>query len=193
MKLINTDIDTLFFAGQVQSLLDKTGRLTKQVGLTVTLGDKVNPALPNEFNLSDGKSGGGELVILNLTKTEFTLNDSYLVPTLAYTKKKSKDHQALLVTGTSWTNMSGNPNVEGIVLGQLRDIHTVHVLAVGLGTSTNKGDKNLNTLLSIPTDAYYLLDGQYYKVSDDSLVKDKPSGVYVPIRGTVEKALYSVI
>lgn len=193
MKLLNTDIDTLFFSGQVQPLHDKRGKELKQVGLTVTLGDFLSHSVPNKFNLSDGKSGGGELVVLNLTKTEFTLKDNYLLPTLECTKKKSKDHQSLLVTGTTWTNMSGNPNVDGLILPQDRDIHVVQVLAVGLGASANKEDKIINALLSVPTEAYYSLDGQYYKASDDSLVKEKPSGVYFSIRGIIEKSMYSAI
>lgn len=193
MKLLNTDIDTLFFSGQVQPLTVIGGKGLNQVGLTVTLGDYVSWVLPNKFSISDGQSGGGVLVVLNLTKTDFILKDNYVLPTLERTKKKSKDHQSLLVTGTLWTNMSGNPNVDGIILAQDRDINVVQVLAVGLGTSTNKEDKNMNALLSVPTDAYYLLDGQYYKVSDDSPVKEKPAGVYFSIRDIVEKSIYSRI
>lgn len=187
MKLINTDMDTLFFSGQMQPLVDEGGKESKQVGLTITLGDSVSLTTPNQFVVSDGGVDGGDLVNLNLAKAEFTLATDKVTPTLHYTKKKRRDLHTLLVTGTLWSNMTENPNVDGLILSEPEYIHTVHVIASGVTTAPNGLHKLTNSLLLVPTNAYYCLGGQFYQVSDDKLVSEKPNGIYVSLDDIASK------
>lgn len=188
MKLINTDMDTLFFSGQMVSLSTETGKESNQVGLTVTLGEKGSATIPNQFVISDGGVDGGQLVNLNLSKAEFTLTSESNTPTLNYTKKKRKDIHSFLVTGSIWSNVTGNPNVEGLILLEPEDITIVRVLASGVNTAPNGLHKITNSLLLVPTHAYYYLDGQYYQVSDDKMIPQKPKGVYVSLEDILLKA-----
>lgn len=188
MKLINTDMDTLFFSGEIRPLTNSDGKDVNQVGLTVTLGEKDSPTIPNHFTITDRGVDGGHLVNLNLAKSEFKLVNHNNTPILDLSKKKRNDFHSFLLTGTSWGNMTELPNVDSLILATPDDIHTVHIIASGVTTAPNGLHKITNTLLLIPTNAYYCLGGQYYQVADDKLCNQKPQGIQVSLEDILLKA-----
>lgn len=182
MKLINTDMDTLFFSGQMKPLVTQEGKQLNQVGLTVTLGERLHADSPNQFTVSGGDNNGSNLVDLNLVKAEFTIKDNLTTPTLEYTKRKRKDQNNFLVTGTTWTNMTGLPNVEGLLLEDKHAIFGVYIIAQGVNRPQTNGVIYHNALLLVPTNSHYCLGGKFYRVEDDKEVAHKPDGIYMDLK-----------
>lgn len=166
MKLMNTDMDTLFFSGVPSSEHD---------GLVVTLGQPVTHlGVVNQFILADN-NGCQSLVDLNLSKAEFRYEENRLppnyyvpVPLLRYRKNGRRDNTACLLTGTPYTNMAGQPNVSGILLERPEDRYSVKVLAGGVNQVSSQ-QTYMNLLLEVPVTALYVLNGVGYSLKDDRI------------------------
>lgn len=107
------------------------------------------------------------------TRSSFTLKDGLTVPLVWDNKSRMGGSKNLLLTSDTWSVLSGSPCVRSISLSSNFDIHQVRILSAGV-MKTQKGNEtveHLNVLLEVPSDAQYLLDGDFYSCSSDSLVK----------------------
>lgn len=186
MKLMNIDSDTLFYLGKIQPVTLNTLSRTS-VGLTIPLGDSIDPRIPNSFCLTDGSDDVDFLVDINLEDYSFrdigVLGNSVI---LKATRRKSKTRHRLIVTGTQWNVMAGTPTVKGVVFENPNDISKCRVLASGV---MRYNDKFLvNSLLSLPDNVYYVLGDEVYSVKDDNLVNPR-QGVFFYTADLVNKLI----
>lgn len=193
MKLLNTDIDSISLSGQLEpmdSYIKKSASKYKgRVGHLVCLGEQVNSVTPNKFFISSESIDTEGICGMSFTRSSFTLKEGLTVPLVWDNNSRMGGSKNLLLTGDSWSVMSCNPCVEAISLSSNFDIHQVHVLAAGV-MKTQKGNKaveNLNVLLEVPSDAHYLLGGDNYSCSSDSLVKADDTRFVITIESLLKQ------
>lgn len=195
MKILNSDMDSISLSGQLEPLDEyiakNTGKYKGRMGHLVNLGEEVDSAIPSKFFISSQSIDIEGVYGMSFTRSSFTLKEGLTIPLIWDNKSRMGGSKNLLLTGDAWTVLSGNPCVEAISLSSNFDIYQVRVLSAGVMKTQNgnKEDEHLSVLLEVPSDAYYLLDGEYYSCSSDSQVNHDDTRFIVTIESLLKQSV----
>lgn len=195
MKILNTDMDNISLSGQLEPLdtyiTKTTSKYKGRMGHLVNLGEQVDSAIPSKFFISSQSIDVEGIYGMSFTRSSFTLKDGLTIPLVWDNKSRMGGSKNLLLTGDTWSVMSGSPCVEAISLSSNFDIYQVRVLSAGVVKIQNGNEigEHLNVLLEVPSDAFYLLDGEYYSCSSDSQVKHDDTRFVVTIESLLKQSM----